>query len=331
MRERLCGIPISVVIFFLTLGYWNHVNADPIRVGLVYDTGGRGDLSFCDASYAGATKAADQWKIELKEITPGQSTDIERVLRQLARLKYDLIIGVGFLFQDPMSRVAPDFPNINFAIVDAEANGSNIVSLIFKAHEGTYLVGAIAALKTKTNKIGFVGGMNVPLLHSFEAGYRAGANAIRPKIEVMVDYAGVTPQAFSDPARGKELALAQYNKGADVILAAAGATSLGILEAAKEKNKFIIWVDANGNHLARGLVLTSMIKGVELSVYQTIQSVVEDNFTGGTKIYGLKEGGIQYIVDKDNRSLLSEDLLSRVEDLKTKIIVGEIIVPSERK
>ncbi len=230
-----------------------------------------------------------------------------------------------------MSRVAPDFPNINFAIVDTEANGSNIVSLIFKAHEGTYLVGAIAALKTKTNKIGFVGGMNVPLLHSFEAGYRAGANAIRPKIEVMVDYAGVTPQAFSDPARGKELALAQYNKGADVILAAAGATSLGILEAAKEKNKFIIWVDANGNHLARGLVLTSMIKGVELSVYQTIQSVVEDNFTGGTKIYGLKEGGIQYIVDKDNRSLLSEDLLSRVEDLKTKIIVGDIIVPSERK
>ena len=331
MRERLCGIPISVVIFFLTLGYWNHVNADPIRVGLVYDTGGRGDLSFCDASYAGATKAADQWKFELKEITPGQSTDIERVLRQLARLKYDLIIGVGFLFQAPMSRVAPDFPNINFAIVDAEANSSNIVSLIFKAHEGTYLVGAIAALKTKTNKIGFVGGMNVPLLHSFEAGYRAGANAIHPKIEVMVDYAGVTPQAFSDPARGKELALAQYNKRADVILAAAGATSLGILEAAKEKNKFIIWVDANGNHLARGLVLTSMIKGVELSVYQTIQSVVEDNFTGGTKIYGLKEDGIQYIVDKDNRSLLSEDLLSRVEDLKTKIIVGEIIVPSERK
>ena len=330
MLDRLRGVPISVVIFFLTLGYWNHVSADPIRVGLVYDTVGRGDLSFCDASYAGATKAADQWKIELKEITPGQSTDIERVLRQLARLRYNLIIGVGFLFQDPMTRVAPDFPNINFAIVDAQANGSNIVSLIFKAHEGTYLVGAIAALKTKTNKIGFVGGMNVPLLHSFEAGYRAGANAIHPKIEVMVDYAGVTPQAFSNPARGKELALAQYNKGVDVILAA-GATSLGILEAAKEKNKFIIWVDANGNHLARGLVLTSMIKGVELSVYQTTQSVVEDNFTGGTKIYGLKEGGIQYIVDEDNHSLLSEDLLSRVEHLKTKIIVGEIIVPSERK
>lgn len=330
MRERLFCILIPAIIICLTLSFWNHVSASPIRVGLVYDTGGRGDLSFCDASYAGAKKAADQWELELKEITPGQSTDIERVLRQLARLKYNLIIGVGFLFQDPVTRVATDFPEINFAVVDVEAKATNVVSLLFKAHEGTYLVGAIAAMKTKTNKIGFVGGMNVPLLHSFEAGYRAGAEAIHPEIEVMIDYAGVTPQAFSDPARGKELALAQYNKGADVILAAAGATSLGILEAAKERDKFLIWVDANGNHLAQGLVLTSMIKGVELSVYQTIQSVVEDSFMGGTKIYGLKEGGIEYIVDENNRSLLSEGLLSRVENLKAKIIAGKIVVPSER-
>ena len=319
-------------IFVLTLVWdWGHASATPIKVGLIYDTGGRGDLSFCDASYAGAKKAAEQWEIELKEITPGQSTDIERVLRQLARLKYDLIIGVGFLFQDPMTRVAPDFPKVNFAIVDVEAKVPNIVSLLFKAHEGTYLVGAIAAMKTKTNKIGFVGGMNVPLLHSFEAGYRAGAHTIKPELEVMVDYAGVTPQAFSDPARGKELAIAQFNKGADVILAAAGATSLGILEAAKEYNKFIIWVDANGNHLAPGLVLTSMIKGVELSIFQTIQSVVEGNFAGGTKIYGLKEGGIQYIVDENNRNLLSQELLNRVENLKTKIITGEIVVPFDRE
>ena len=335
MREIVVirsGIYSVLVSIFVLILIWDlgHASGTPMKVGLIYDTGGRGDLSFCDASYAGAKKATKQWEIELKEITPGQSTDIERVLRQLARLKYDLIIGVGFLFQDPMTRVAPDFPEVNFAIVDAEAKVPNIVSLLFKAHEGTYLVGAIAAMKTETNKIGFVGGMNVPLLHSFEAGYRAGARAIHPELEVMVDYAGVTPQAFSDPARGKELAIAQYNKGADVILAAAGATSLGILEAAKENDKFIIWVDANGNHLAPGLVLTSMIKGVELSIYQTIQSVVEDNFTGGTKIYGLKEGGIQYIVDEDNRSLLSEDILNRVENLKAKIIAGEIVVPSER-
>ena len=271
------------------------------------------------------------WKLDLKEITPGQSTDIERALRQLARLKFDLIIGVGFLFQEPMSRVAAEFPNARFAIVDVEAEGQNVASLIFKAHEGAYLVGAIAALKTETNKIGFIGGMNIPLLHSFEVGYRTGAKAIAPEVEVFVDYAGVTPQAFSDPAKGKELGLGQYNKGVDVIMAGAGATSLGILEAAKKEKKYIIWADANGNHLAPGLVLTSMIKGVGLSVYQTIESVVEGKFTGGTKVYGLKEGDIEYIVDDNNRELFSEGILKRVERLEQKIINEEIVVPSERK
>lgn len=301
------------------------------KIGLIYDTGGRGDLSFCDASYAGAKKAADQWNLDLKEITPGQSTDIEFALRQLARLKYDLVIGVGFLFQEPMERVASEFPNVKFAIIDAEAKRENVASLIFKAHEGTYLVGAIAALKTETNRIGFLGGMNVPLLHAFEAGYYAGAKAINPEIEILIDYAGVTPKAFSDPAKGKELALAQYNKGADIILAAAGATSLGILEAAKEKQKHLIWVDANGNHLAPGLVLTSMIKGVELAVYQTIQAIVEDNFTGGIKLYGLKEGGIEYIIDANNQGELSPEVLKHVEALKKQIIDGEIVPPSERE
>ncbi|MCZ6678109.1 MAG: BMP family ABC transporter substrate-binding protein [Candidatus Poribacteria bacterium] len=334
MQSQLLRIFIILVtLTFLLAGssLQNVHAAKAKRIGLIYDTGGRGDLSFCDASYAGARKAVDQWQLELKEITPGQSTDIEFALRQLARLKYDLIIGVGFLFQEPMSRVAAEFPDARFAIVDVEAKGQNIASLIFKAHEGTYLVGAIAALKTESNKIGFIGGMNIPLLHSFEAGYRAGAKAVNPDVEVFASYAGVTPQAFSDPAKGKELALAQYNRGADVILAAAGATSLGILEAAKEKQKYIIWVDANGNHLAPGLVLTSIIKGVELSVYQMIQSVVEGDFAGGTKVYGLKEGGAEYIVDENNRELLSEEILARVEALKKQIIDGEIVVPSERE
>ena len=330
MQKKLSGVLICIGAFVFLFSGWNPAYAKEKKIALVYDTGGRGDLSFCDSSYAGAKKAVDQWKLEFKEITPGQNTDIEFVLRQLARLKYELIIGVGFLFQQPMTRVAGEFPNVNFAVVDVVAEGANIASLVFKAHEGTFLVGAIAAMKTGTNKIGFIGGMNIPLLHSFEAGYRAGAKAINPEVEVFADYTGVTPQAFSDPARGKELALAQYNKGADIIIAAAGATSLGILEAARKTQKYIIWVDANGNHLAPGLVLTSVIKGVELSVYQTVQSVVEENFTGGTKIYGLKEGGIEYIVDEHNRGLLSEKILKQVEELKGKIISGEIVVPSER-
>ncbi len=323
----------NTFIYALTLIFLciTPTTAETKRIGLIYDTGGRGDLSFCDASYAGAKKAVDQWKLDLKEITPGQSTDIEFALRQLARLKYDLIVGVGFLFQEPMERVASEFPNVKFAIIDAEAKRENVASLIFKAHEGTYLVGAIAALKTETNRIGFIGGMNVPLLHAFEAGFYAGAKAINPEIEVLIDYAGVTPKAFSDPAKGKELALAQYNRGVDVILAAAGATSLGILEAAKERQKQLIWVDANGNHLAPGLVLTSMIKGVELAVYQTIQAIVEDSFTGGIKLYGLKEGGIEYIIDANNQEVLPPEVLKHVETLKQQIINGEIVPPSERQ
>ena len=172
--------------------------------------------------------------------------------------------------------------------------------------------------------------MKVPLVEAFEIGYAAGIKNTDTNIELLVNYVGVTPQAFNDPAKGKELALAQYNKGADIILAAAGASGLGVLEAAKQTGKYIIWVDSNGNGLVPGQVLTSIIKGVELSVYQMIENVITDKFTGGVKLYGLKEGGIEYIVEDDNESLLSEDILKRVKDFKSKIISGEIEVPHLR-
>ncbi len=301
-----------------------------IKVGLVYDVRGRGDLSFCDAAYAGAKKAEEKWNIKLTEINPGQNTDTEIALRRLAKLKFDLIIGVGFLFREPMERVAPDFPDVNFALIDAVAKPTNVASLIYKAHEGTFLAGVIAAMKTETKKVGFVGGMKVPLVEAFEIGYAAGIKATNPEIELLVNYVGVTPQAFDDPAKGKELALAQYKKGADIIIAAAGASGVGVLDAAKQTKKYVIWVDSNGNGLIPGQVLTSIIKGVELSVYQMIGDVVSDTFTGGVKNYGLKEGGIEYIIDADNKSMLSEDILKKVEDFKTKIIAGDIIVPHLR-
>lgn len=298
-----------------------------IKVGLIYDVRGRGDLSFCDAAYNGAKKSVDKWNIKLTEVNPTQNTDTEMALRRLAKLKFDLIIGVGFQFQEPMNRVAVDFPNVNFALIDAEAEPKNVASLIYKAHEGTFLAGAIAALKTETKKVGFVGGMKIPLVEAFEIGYAAGIKKTDPNIELLVNYVGVTPQAFNDPAKGKELALAQYNKGADIILAAAGASGLGVLEAAKQTGKYLIWVDSNGNGLVPGQVLTSIIKGVELSVYQMIENVITGNFTGGVKNYGLKEGGIEYIVDEDNESLLSKDILNKVEEFKSKIISGQIEVP----
>ncbi len=301
-----------------------------IKVGLIYDVRGRGDLSFCDAAYGGAKKAEGKWDIKLTEINPVQNTDTEMAVRRLAKLKYDLIIGVGFLFREPMERVAPDFPDVNFALIDAVAKPENVASLIYKAHEGTFLAGVIAAMKTETKKVGFVGGMKIPLVEAFEIGFAAGIKATDPEVELLVNYVGVTPQAFDDPAKGKELALAQYKKGADIIIAAAGASGLGALEAAKETKKYIIWVDSNGNGLLPGQVLTSIIKGVELSVYQMIEHVVSDTFTGGVKNYGLKEGGIEFIVDKDNKSLLSAEILNKVEEFKKKIVEGGITVPHLR-
>ena len=302
-----------------------------LKVGLIYDVTGRGDLSFCDAAYAGAKKAKDEWGFKLTEVTPSLSTDTELTLRRLAKLKYDLIIGVGFLFQEPMKRVASDFPDVKFALIDAVIEQPNVASLTYRAHEGTFLAGVISALKTETKQIGFIGGMKVPLVEAFEIGFGAGIKATNPDIKFVADYVGVTPQAFNDPAKAKELALAQYNRGIDIILAAAGASGLGVLEAAKSTKKLIIWVDSNGNHLAPGLVLTSVIKGVEISVYETIKSVQEDNFSGGLKDYGLKEGGVTYIVDDVNRALLSDEVLKQVEGFKAKIIAGDIVVPHERQ
>ena len=301
-----------------------------LKVGLIYDVTGRGDLSFCDAAYAGAKKAEDEWGFKLTEVTPSQSTDTELTLRRLAKLKYDLIIGVGFLFQEPMKRVAADFPEVKFALIDAIIEHPNVASLTYRAHEGTYLAGVMAALKTETKQIGFIGGMKVPLVEAFEIGFHAGIKAANPEVELVTDYVGVTPQAFNDPAKAKELALAQYNRGVDIILAAAGASGLGVLEAAKANEKLIIWVDSNGNHLAPGLVLTSVIKGVEMSVYETIKSLQEGNFAGGLKDYGLKKGGVEYIVDDVNRELLSDEILKQVEGFKAKIIAGDIVVPHER-
>ena len=302
-----------------------------LKVGLIYDVTGRGDLSFCDAAYAGAKKAENEWGFKLTEVTPSQSTDTELTLRRLAKLKYDLIIGVGFLFQEPMKRVAADFPDVKFALIDAIIEQPNVASLTYRAHEGTYLAGVMAALKTETKQIGFIGGMKVPLVEAFEIGFDAGIKAANPDVELVTDYVGVTPQAFNDPAKAKELALAQYNRGVDIILAAAGASGLGVLEAAKAKGKLIIWVDSNGNHLAPGLVLTSVIKGVEMSVYETIKRVQEGSFSGGLKDYGLKKGGVEYIVDDVNRELLSDEILRQVEAFKAKIIAGDILVPHERQ
>ena len=308
-----------------------------VKVGLVFDVGGRGDKSFNDSAYAGLERAMKELGIpqeNVQYIEPGEGGDRESALRQLAAGPYDVVFGIGFLFSDDVLSVAKDFPAKKFACVDMNVPDAglppNVVALKFKEEEGSYLVGALAALVSKTHKLGFVGGMQIPLIKKFEAGYVAGVKQAAPATTVDVKYAGVDGSAFKNPAKGKELALAIYNAGADIIYHASGSTGLGVFEAAREKNKLAIGVDSDQQAEMPGRVLTSMVKRVDVSVFNTIKDVKDGTFPGGqTHVFGLKDGGVDYVYDANNKALIPDDVHQKVEDLRAQIVAGTITVPSE--
>jgi len=241
-----------------------------------------------------------------------------------------VVIGVGFLFTDAIRAVAADFPDVDFVLVDGRLDGiENVASLVFREQEGSFLVGSIAAWTSGTGTLGFVGGMDVPLIHRFEAGYTAGARHVRPDVEVLVGYAGVRPEAFADPVRGKEIGLSQISRGADVLFHASGVTGLGVIEAAKEKGVYAIGVDANQNHVAPGTMLTSMIKRVDNAIHRIVLDSYHDRFRGGLVEFGLAEDGVGYALDEHNRDLVPADMIERVQALRDSIVAGEIRVPSE--
>jgi len=322
--------------------------ADPVKVGLVFDIGGKGDKSFNDSASRGLAWAAEDFGIKRIELEPGVDADREVNLRNLAMMGYDVIVGVGFLFTDAISTVADEFPDTKFAIVDGFIpDKANVISLNFPANEGSFLVGMIAGLKAMEDgkdTVGFVGGMEIALIKAFEAGYIAGVKHVFPECKILSAYAGDTPQAFADPVKGKELAFSQYDNGAWVIYHASGLTGAGVFEAAKERKRFVIGVDSNQNYLGfveetgENFGLTSMLKQVDVSVYLAIKSVVEGTFKGGVEIYGLDRSvtiggntyyGVYYATDKYNKDLISMDIISQVEAAKDKIIAGEIVVPSD--
>ncbi|NNE43911.1 MAG: BMP family ABC transporter substrate-binding protein, partial [Gemmatimonadetes bacterium] len=223
-----------------------------------------------------------------------------------------------------------DFPDVKFVLVDGRIDDiENVASLIFREHEGSFLVGALAAMKSESGVLGFVGGMDVPLIHKFEAGYAAGAQHVRPDSRVIVGYAGVRPEAFADPVRGKEIALSQIDQGADVLFHASGVTGLGVIEGARDRGVFAIGVDANQNGVAPGTMLTSMIKRVDNALYRYVSDAYNDEFRGGLVEYGLAEEGVGVAVDEHNESLIDAEMLARVAELRERIISGEIRVPSE--
>ncbi len=326
----LVGVVVAAALALLNAGCVDLAQAagDPGQkhVGIVFDSGGKDDRSFNAAAYRGVTRAAKDFPIVLRDAEPGDPASLEPGMRAFAEVGYDLVIGIGFAQTPIVESVAKDYPKINFAIVDGVSSLPNVASLIFKEHEGSYLVGMIAARKSKTGVLGFVGGMDVPLIHKFATGYEEGARAVDPDVKVIQNYVGVTESAWNNPGKGKELALAQYGKGADVIFAAAGNSGLGVFDAAEQSGKFIIGVDSNQNWVKPGFVLTSMVKRVDNAVYQIIGDLVGGKFKGGIHVYGLEDGGIGYAMDQYNEKLVPKDVIAEVEAAKQRIIRGEIKV-----
>jgi basic membrane protein A len=306
----------------------SYAAGDPkkVHVGIVFDSGGKDDRSFNAAAFRGVTRAAKDFPIVLRDAEPGDPASLEPAMRAFAEVGYDLVIGIGFAQTPIVESVAKDYPKLNFAIVDGVSELPNVASLVFKEHEGSFLVGMIAARKSKTGTLGFVGGMDIPLIHRFEVGYEEGARSVNPRVRIIQNYVGVTEAAWNNPGKGKELALAQIGKGADVIFAAAGNSGLGAFDAAEQQGKFVIGVDSNQNWVKPGYVLTSMVKRVDNAVYQIIGDLVNHRFKGGVHVYGLPDGGVGYAMDQYNEKLVPPDVIREVEAAKAKIIKGEIKV-----
>lgn len=314
--------------------------AGKTRVGIVFDIGGKDDRSFNAAAWEGVVRAQKELGVVVRDVEPGTPNNIEPAMRAFAERGYDLVIGVGFAQGPIMERVARDYPNIHFAIVDGvilDKDGKplpNVASLVFREHEGSFLVGMLAAQKSKTGVIGFLGGMDIPLIHRFETGYEEGARAINPNIRVADSYVGVTDAAWNNPGKGKELALSMMSKGADVIFTAAGNSGLGAFDAVEQAGKdangtaksFVIGVDSNQNAMKPGFVLTSMVKRVDNAVFNAVKEVQQGKFNGGFNVFGLDKDGVAYAMDEHNKSLIAPEEIQKVEEARQKIIAGEIKV-----
>jgi basic membrane protein A len=312
-------------------------SADGKKVGLVYDLGGRGDQSFNDAAGAGLDKAKKDLGVTAEELEPDEGGENrEELMRLLADNGNELIFGIGFLFEDSIKAAAPDYPDTSFAIVDDVIDAPNVASLVFAEHEGSYLVGAAAALKSKTGHIGFIGGVETDLIKKFEAGYVAGAKKIKPDIKIDIAYITQPPDfgGFNDPAKAKEIASGQYGGGADVVYHAAGGSGGGLFEAAKEASDkgtkvWAIGVDSDQYNVVdaslKPFILTSMQKKVDVAVYDTIKKFNDGEKVSGTQVYDLKAGGVDYATSGG----FVDDIKAQLDDLKQQIIDGSITVPDK--
>jgi basic membrane protein A len=338
-RKWLVSMGILIVAFVLSSLQDSIAQQPlPLKVTLIFDIGGRGDGGFNDSAYRGLERAVSELGVKADYLEPDGNLDREIALNLAAASNADMVIGVGFIFSDKINELAAQYPAKKFVCVDYNIRydnqgrikpfPGNLSALLFREEEGAYLVGAIAALKSRTGKIGFLGGMNSPIILRFQAGYLAGAQSVRPDIHLLSQFAGLTGKAFTNPQKGYFMAERMYGEGADIIFHAAGVTGEGLFQAAQKRHLWAIGVDIDQSALAPGLVLTSMTKHVDVAVFESVKACVAGKFSGGIKSFGLKENGVGFVYDDHNKGLIPDDIYDKVQAIQGKIISGDLTVPT---
>jgi basic membrane protein A and related proteins len=317
---------VCTALLLVTLAFAGLATGQEFSPAVVFDMGGKFDKSFNESAYNGAERFKKESGIAYRDFEVTAEAQREQALRNMARRGSQIVVGIGFAQASGMEKVAKEFPGTKFAIIDAVVDLPNVQSIVFKEHEGSFLVGIAAAMASKTGKIGFVGGMDIPLIRKFAVGYEEGAKYINPKIEIFQNMTGTTPAAWNDPTRGGELARSQFDRGADVVYAAAGATGLGVLQAAKDRGRLAIGVDSNQNYLYPGTILTSMVKRVDLAVYEAFKTAREGLWQAGVRNLGVAESGVGFSLDQYNRSLITPDMELRLNQARADIAARRIKV-----
>ena len=300
--------------------------AAEITPAVVFDMGGKFDKSFNEGVYNGVERFKKETGIEYREFEVTNETQREQALRRMAQRGANPVIGVGFAQAPALEKVAKEFPDTRFAIIDAVVDLPNVRSIVFKEHEGSFLVGMIAAMKSETGKVGFVGGMDIPLIRKFACGYEQGAKHVNGDAEVVQNMTGTTPAAWNDPTRGSELAKSQFDRGVDVVYAAAGGTGVGVYQTAEDSGKFAIGVDSNQNFLHPGTMLTSMLKRVDVAAYKAFMDAHSDQWTSGVQVLGLAEDGVGWALDEHNKDLITAEMKEKVASAAADIVAGVITV-----
>ncbi|MEO1789638.1 MAG: BMP family ABC transporter substrate-binding protein [Pseudomonadota bacterium] len=317
LMKSLLGAAAGVA---LTAGM---ASAEP---AIIFDLGGKFDKSFNEAAFGGATRWAEETGGTFREIEMQSEAQREQALRRFAEAGANPVVMTGFAFGNVLSEVAPDYPDTQFAIIDMVVDQPNVRSVVFTEHEGSFLVGMMAAKASESGTVGFVGGMDIPLIRKFACGYAQGVKHVNPDAEIIANMTGTTPAAWNDPVKGGELTKAQISQGADVVYAAAGGTGVGVLQAAADEGILSIGVDSNQNYLHPGSVLTSMLKRVDNAVYEAFTTGMDGSFETGIVVMDLAADGVGYAVDEFNAELVSDEMQSAVEEAKAAIIAGELPV-----